>query len=298
MKSIKIDESFEISQVTAGCMRAADAKMEGDNFLRFVESCMDMGVTTFDHAPVYGGYTCEKLFGDAVLRKKPEIREKMQLITKTGIVLKERYGNKTIYYNSSKEEIIREMDESLQNFGTDHVDILLVHRPDPLGDPAETADALDTLVAEGKVRYVGVSNFMPYQIETLQSYMKNRIVINQVELSVKNTENYFNGVTDNAFYRRMPLMAWSPLGGGSVFGGQDEQSVRLRKVLGEIADAHGTSIDVIMYAWLFVHPVGIAAITGTMNAGRVKSAVDALEMKLSYDEWYQILEASRGYSVP
>lgn len=93
-------------------------------------------------------------------------------------------------------------------------------------------------------------------------------------------------------------MAWSPLGGGSVFGGQDEQSVRLRKVLGEIADAHGTSIDVIMYAWLFVHPVGIAAITGTMNAGRVKSAVDALEMKLSYDEWYQILEASRGYSVP
>ncbi len=298
MKSIKIDESFEISQVTAGCMRAADAKMEGDNFLRFVESCMDMGVTTFDHAPVYGGYTCEKLFGDAVLRKRPELREKMQLVTKTGIVLSGKYGNKTIYYNSSKEEILREMDNSLRNFGTDHVDLLLVHRPDPLADPAETADALDTLVKEGKVRYVGVSNFMPSQVEMLQSYMKNRIVINQVELSVKNTENYFNGVTDQAFTRRMPLMAWSPLGGGSVFSGEDEQSVRLRKVIGGIGDAHGTSIDVIMYAWLFVHPVGIAAITGTMNTDRVENAVKATEVKLTYDEWYQILEASRGYPVP
>lgn len=298
MKSIRIDESFEISQAAAGCMRAADAKMTGDDFLRFVESCMDMGVTTFDHAPVYGGYTCEKIFGDAVLRKKPELRRKMQLITKTGIVLAGRYGNKTIYYNSSKDEILREIDESLQNFGTDYVDILLVHRPDPLGDPAETADALDTLVSAGKVRYVGVSNFKPYQIETLQSYMKNKIVINQVELSVKNTENYFNGVIDNAFCRKMPLMAWSPLGGGSIFDGQDEQSVRLRKVLGEIADARGTSIDAIMYAWVFVHPAGIAAITGSMNADRVKNAVDALEIKLSYDEWYQILEASRGYSVP
>ena len=93
-------------------------------------------------------------------------------------------------------------------------------------------------------------------------------------------------------------MAWSPLGGGSVFGGEDEQSVRLRKVLGEIAEAHDTSIDAIMYAWLFIHPVGIAAITGTMNADRVKNAVDASEINLSYDEWYQILEASRGYSVP
>lgn len=298
MKTVKIDEAFEISQVVAGCMRAADAGMEGDSFLRFAEECIEMGVTTFDHAPVYGGYTCEKLFGDAVLRKKPELRKKIQIVTKTGIVLPKKNGNKTIYYESSKQEIKKEMEASLANLGTDYVDLLLVHRPDPLADPAETAEALDTLVKDGKVRYIGVSNFMPSQVEMLQSYMKNKIVINQMELSVKNTENYFNGVTDDAFTRRMPLMAWSPLGGGSVFNGEDEQAVRLRSVLEEIASGYGATIDTIMYAWLFVHPVRIAAITGTMQTDRVKKAVEALEIKLSYDEWYQILEASRGFPVP
>ena len=152
MKTVKIDGTFEISQVVAGCMRAADAKMEGEKFLRFVEECMDMGVTTFDHAPVYGGYTCEKLFGDAVLRKRPELRKDMQIVTKTGIVLPGKNGNKTIYYESSREEIFREMEASLENLGTDYIDTLLVHRPDVLADPAETAEALDTLVKEGKVR--------------------------------------------------------------------------------------------------------------------------------------------------
>lgn len=298
MKQIKISETCAISQVAAGCMRAADSKMEGDAFLKFAEECIGMGVTTFDHAPVYGGYTCEKLFGDGVIRKNPALRQKMQIVTKTGIVLPGKNGNKTIYYESSKKEIMREMEASLQNLGTDYVDLLLVHRPDPLADPAETADALDTLVREGKVLNVGVSNFMPSQIEMLQSYMKSPIVINQMELSVKTTENFFNGVTDDAFIRRMPLMAWSPLGGGSVFAGEDGQSVRLRRTLKDVAEFHDTSMDVIMYAWLFVHPVRIAAITGTMNIQRVKSAAEALDVQLSYDEWYQILEASRGYKVP
>lgn len=298
MKTIKISDSLEISKVVAGCMRAKDAGMQGDMFLKFVEECMDMGITTFDHAPVYGGYECDKLFGDAVLRKNPFLRGKMQIVTKAGIVLPGRYGNKNIYYDSRREEIIRETEESLQRLGTDYIDILLVHRPDPLANPAETAEALDTLVAQGKVRYVGVSNFMPSQVEMLQSYMKNRIVINQMELSVKTTENYFNGVVDDAFTRRMPLMAWSPLGGGSVFSGEDEQSVRLRTAIGEIAEAHNTSIDTIMYAWLHMHPVKIASITGTMNIERVKKAVEALDVELSYDEWYEILAASRGYQVP
>ena len=298
MKTIRISDSLEISKVVAGCMRAKDAGMQGDKFLNFTEECMDMGITTFDHAPVYGGYECDKLFGDAVLRKKPELRNKMQIVTKAGIVLPGRYGNKNIYYDSRREEIIRETEESLQRLGTDYIDILLVHRPDPLANPAETAEALDTLVSQGKVRYIGVSNFMPSQVEMLQSYMKNKIVINQMELSVKTTENYFNGVVDDAFTRRMPLMAWSPLGGGSVFAGEDEQSVRLRNTIGEIAKAYDVSIDTIMYAWLYTHPVNIAAITGTMNIDRVKKAAQGLDIQLTYDEWYEILAASRGYQVP
>lgn len=298
MKTIKINQDFELPQVVAGCMRAADAGMKGPKLLNFVEQCMDMGVTAFDHAPVYGGYTCEEIFGEAVLKKKPGLRRGMELVTKTGIVLPGRNGNRTIYYESTRREIIKELEESLEKLGTDYIDLLLVHRPDLLANPEETADALDTLVKEGKVRYLGVSNFMPSQVEMLQSFLKNPIVINQMELSVKTTEHYFNGTVDNAFTRRMPLMAWSPLGGGSVFTGEDDQSLRLRNVIEEIAGNHKTTMDTIMYAWLFVHPVRIAAITGTMNIERLRNAVNALEVSLSYDEWYQILEASRGFKVP
>lgn len=298
MKRIRLSADLELSQVVMGCMRIVDSKISEDELLKNVETCLDMGITSMDHAPVYGGYTCEKIFGDAVLRKRPDLREKMEIITKTGIVLPGRNGNKTIYYNSTKEEIFKEMDESLQRLGTDYVDLLLVHRPDPLADPSETAEALETLVKQGKVRQVGVSNFMPSQMTMLQSRLSLPITVNQMELSVKTTENFFNGVVDDAFTRKMPLMAWSPLGGGSVFKGEDEQSVRLRSVLTEIAGDHNTSMDAIMYAWLFVHPVQIAAITGTMNAGRIRTAAEATEISLSYDEWYRILEASRGYSVP
>ena len=298
MKKIKLSDRLELSQVVMGCMRIADAGITEQELLTLVETCLDMGVTSIDHAPVYGGYTCEKIFGDAVLRKRPELREKMQLITKAGIVCPGHYGNKTIYYNSTREEILREMDESLEKLGTDHVDLLLIHRPDPLADPAETADALETVVKQGKALHVGVSNFMPSQMTMLQSYLSIPLVTNQVELSVKNTENFFNGVVDDAFTRRIPLMAWSPLGGGDVFRSQEEKYVRLRGVLTEIAKGHETSMDAVMYAWLFMHPVRIAALTGTMNADRIKAAAEAADLKLSYDEWYQILEASRGFSVP
>lgn len=298
MKKIKLSDRLELSQVVMGCMRIADAGITEQELLTLVETCLDMGVTSIDHAPVYGGYTCEKIFGDAVLRKRPELREKMQLITKAGIVCPGHYGNKTIYYNSTREEILREMDESLEKLGTDHVDLLLIHRPDPLADPAETADALETVVKQGKALHVGVSNFMPSQMTMLQSYLSIPLVTNQVELSVKNTENFFNGVVDDAFTRRIPLMAWSPLGGGDVFRSQEEKYVRLRGVLAEIAEGHENSMDAVMYAWLFMHPVRIAALTGTMNADRIKAAAEAADLQLSYDEWYQILEASRGFSVP
>lgn len=298
MKKIKLSDRLELSQVVMGCMRIADAGITENELLTLVEACLDMGVTSIDHAPVYGGYTCEKIFGDAVLRKRPELREKMQLITKAGIVCPGHEGNRTIYYNSTKAEILKEMDQSLEKLGTDHVDLLLIHRPDPLADPAETADALETVVKEGKALHVGVSNFMPSQTAMLQSCLSIPLVTNQVELSVKNTENFFNGVVDDAFTRRIPLMAWSPLGGGEVFCSQEEKFVRLRSVLTEIAQEHGTSMDEVMYAWLFRHPVRIAALTGTMNVNRIRAAADAADLELSYDEWYRILEASRGFSVP
>lgn len=298
MEKVKINDTLYISKIVAGCMRTKDADMEGEKLLDFAERCIDIGVTTFDHAPVYGGYQCDRIFGDAVLRKKPELRRKMQIITKAGIVLPGVDNNKTILYNSSKQEIKKETENSLRRLGTDYIDVLLIHRPDILAEPLQTAEALEELIKEGKVLAVGVSNFQPSQIEMLQSYLTLKIAVNQVEMSVKNPENLFNGITDDALIRRIPLMAWSPLGGGSIFTGEDEQSMRLRKTIGQIAEKYQVSIDVIMYAWLFRHPAKIAAITGTMNFERIKRAVDAADMKLTYDEWYRILEASRGFPVP
>ncbi len=298
MKRIKLNNDISLSAVVAGCMRTKDSQLEGDKLLEFVELCLELGVTSYDHAPVYGCYTCEEIFGDAVLKVKPSLRERMEIITKTGIVLPGVEGNKTIYYKSTKEQIEKEVDESLRKLNTDYIDVLLIHRPDPLAHPQETAEALESVIKSKKVLSVGVSNFMPSQIQMLQSYLNVPIVTNQMELSVKTVDNFFNGVTDDALTRRMPLMSWSPLGGGSVFVGEDEQSLRLRRVLGAIAETHNVTIDTIMYAWLFAQPVEIAAVTGTMKIERMKKAIEGLNIELSYDEWYQILAASRGYDVP
>lgn len=298
MSNIRFTDDFELPQAVAGCMRIKDKNMQGEGLLRFVEECLDIGVTAFDHAPVYGGYECEKVFGDAVLRKQPDFRKKMKIITKGGIILPGAKDNQIIYYDSRKEELLTELDRSLERLGTDYVDLFLVHRPDVLADLAETAEALETMVKEGKALHVGVSNFTPSQLTALQSYMTIPLITNQVELSVKNVENFFNGTVDDALTRRMPLMAWSPLGGGSVFGGTDEQSERIRNVLGGLAKRHDTTIDVIMYAWLYSHPARIIAITGSTDIERIKAAVRGQEIILSHEEWYQILAASRGYNVP
>ena len=167
-----------------------------------------------------------------------------------------------------------------------------------LSNPEETAAALEKIVQSGKALQVGVSNYEPKQFEALQEYMPFPLVANQMEFSVKSVQNFFNGVVDTAQQYRTGLMAWSPLGGGSVFKGEDEQSVRLREVLGGIAQAHGVSVDVVMYAFVMRHPARIMVITGTMDTARLKNAVSALDLKLTYDEWYAVLAASRGFDVP
>jgi len=297
MEQVKLSNDVSVSRIIAGFMRA-DAKSEEAETLEFVHQCLEQGINTFDHAPVYGAYTIEKLFGDRVLRKEPGLRSHIKIITKAGIVLPNTVGNKHIYYDSRKESLLNEIDRSLMKLATDHVDVLLIHRPDILGDPAETAEALEEIIKSGKALTVGVSNYEPAQFSALQSKLPFKLVANQMEFSVKSTYNFFNGVIDQAFELRTPIMVWSPLGGGSVFTGTDEQSIRLRKVLSEIAEAHCCSVDMIMYAFLLVHPAKLMPITGTMNIARVKNAVDALDIKLSYDEWYSILAASRGYDVP
>lgn len=298
MHQVRLTESLSLSRVIFGCMRIVESGITQDDLMKLVKKCLDMGVDTFDHAPVYGGYTCEKVFGDAVLRRDPALRDQMKIVTKAGIVIPGRKGNDRIYYDARKASILAEMDESLSRLGTDHVDLLLIHRPDPLADPAETADALDTLVKEGKALNVGVSNYTPEQMDALKKHLKAPLVTNQLEFSVKTVDNFFNGVSDDLFVRGMKPMAWSPLGGGSVFKGEDEKSVRIRGAVKKLADKYGVEMDTLMYAWLFRHPLEIMAITGTMNEKRVENAVKALDIEIAHNEWYEIAAASRGFDVP
>lgn len=298
MKQVRLTGDFSLSQVIFGCMRIVQSGISQDELMKLTKKCLDLGIDSFDHAPVYGGFTCEKVFGDAVLRRDPAMRGQMKIVTKTGIVPGGRKGNDRVYYDARKASILAEMDESLQRLGTDHVDLLLVHRPDPLADPAETADALDTLIAQGKALHVGVSNYTPAQMNALQKHLKAPIATNQLEFSVKAVDNFFNGVSDDLFARGMKPMAWSPLGGGSVFTGEDEQSVRIRAAVRKLADRYGVEMDTIMYAWLFRHPLEIMAVTGTMNEKRIEYAAQATEIEIAHNEWYEIAAASRGFDVP
>lgn len=298
MKKLNLAENLQLTRVIAGCMRTMDAGMDGEKLRAFVHGCLDLGIDSFDHAPVYGAGRCEKIFGDEVLAKEPFLRDQIKIVTKAGIILPGQKGNKHIFYDSTEKNLLEEIDASLTRLSTDHVDLLLIHRPDVLSNPEETAGALEKIVKSGKALQVGVSNYEPKQFEALQKHLSFKLVANQMEFSVKSTYNFFNGVVDTAQQYGTGLMAWSPLGGGSVFKGTDEQSVRLRKELEEIAAAHHVSMDTVMYAFVLRHPANIMVITGTMNIDRVKTAVEAMNLELSYDEWYAVLAASRGYDVP
>lgn len=298
METVRLSDKLELTRVIVGCMRMMDAGKKGKDLLRFVHECMELGMNCFDHAPVYGGNLCEKTFGDDVVKAEPGIREKIKIVTKAGIVVPGVFGNRHIYYDSRENSLLAEVEASLKRLSTDHVDLLLIHRPDILGHPEEAARALEKIVKDGKALEVGVSNYEVPQFEALQHYLPFPLVANQVELSVKATDNLFNGVVDTAMRLDTGIMAWSPLGGGSVFKGEDDKSLRLRETVGEIAGEHNVAMAAVMYAWLFRHPAKVMAITGTMSSEHLKPAADALSLALSYDEWYGILAASRGFDVP
>lgn len=299
MDYIKVADDLRFSRVIAGFMRAADAKMEPGDLLRFTQECLDMGITTMDHADIYGNYQCEKLFGEAVLKQMPELRDQMQIVTKCDIVLPGRSESGSIYYTAEPEHIIHSVERSLKNLHTDHVDVLLLHRPDYLMHPEKTAGALEKLQKEGKVRYFGVSNCLPLQFDMLNSYLSTPLVTNQIHISPASLEAFDNGSIDHALLRRIPLMAWSPLDGGQILRDSSPASLRLREKLEQIAEQHNVDeITKVMYAWLYQIPARVCAVTGSMKIKHVEAAVEACSLTLSHAEWYAILEASRGYPVP
>ena len=203
------------------------------------------------------------------------------------------------YYDYSFDHIVNSVHTSLKNFNTDFIDLLLLHRPAPFFDPEEVARAFTHLEKSGRVRAFGVSNFLPFQTEMLQSFVDQKLVTNQIEISPMCTEHFDNGNLDFLIKEKITPMAWSPLGGGRIFNNNDEKYVRLHGVLSEIAGNHNAeSLETIIYAWLLMHPSNIAPVVGSSKFERVKAAVDAQDVNLTTEEWYQIYTASIGSEVP
>ena len=300
------DGGPECSRIVAGFWRLKHWNMTGSGLLDFVQACLDMGVTTLDHADIYGDYTCERIFGEAVSggqsRIPDSLRSRMQIVTKCGIRLQHsqtRPGVDHQFYNTDMDYVISAAEASLENLRTDYIDVLLIHRSDVLMNADETARAFEKLRQDGKVRHFGVSNFTPSQLSLLQSRLPFSLVANQVECSVMHIDPLHDGTLDQCQELRIAPMAWSPLAGGRLFTEHSEQVQRLRQVLVQIGEeTGGYTADQAAIAWLLHHPSGIFPVTGTGKAERIRSAANALAISLSREQWYRIWSASTGTGVP
>jgi predicted oxidoreductase len=292
--------SIKTSPVIAGCMKwgAWGAKFSTENYLQMIGDCIDLGVTTFDHADIYGDYTSEEEFG-AALKQKPEWRKQMQLITKCGIrrFTPQRPEHKISYYDTSKDHIITSVERSLKNFHTNYIDILLIHRPDPLMHPAEIAEAFEILKAQGKVLHTGVSNFTVSQTAMMHSQFP--VEFNQIEISILNMEPMHNGQLDQCLELGITPMAWAPLGGGNLFAHDEDEKIRRVVAAATIlAQKYAVDPDQILLHWLLMHPSGIVPVLGTSKIERVKKALEAIEIKMTREEWFILWRASTGHDVP
>jgi predicted oxidoreductase len=289
-------EDLFFSRVALGFWRVDEWNLTTDQLIHFLEECLDLGITTMDHADIYGNYTFEELFGEAI-KKRPDLAKKMEIVTKCTIV----YPSKNVrvkYYDSSEKWIVNQVEKSLMNMHVDHVDVLLLHRPDPFMDPREVSGAFDRLKREGKVRHFGVSNYLPHEYRMLKSYCNVPLITDQVELSCLQMENLENGVVSMCLEERIHPMIWSPLAGGKIFTGQGEVENRLRDTLEIIRkETNADSIDVIAFAWLLSHPVGMIPITGSGEIGLVKKPVEALNFPLTREQWFMIWTAVKGHKV-
>jgi len=258
-----------------------------------IETCLSQGITTIDQADIYGGYLAEELFG-AALKSSPKLRDQIEIITKCDILVGAgRYANvKVKHYDTSAAHIQASVDHSLRLMNIDHIDLLLIHRPDPLMDHNETGKALDDVIASGKVLSVGVSNFKPYDWTLLQSAMKNPLVTNQIEISVTENSALTNG--DLAFLqeRSKVPMAWSPLAGGALFSGNNSE---LLKILTEVGEGDAAAAAV---AWLLAHPAQIAPVMGTNSLARIKNLSRCLKLEMNRETWFDIYGAANGQEVP
>ncbi len=292
-------DQLNCSTLIFGTMRIGSwgANMNAEQTLHMIERCLEMGITTFDLADIYGDYSTEGDFGKA-LALKPELRDKMQLITKFGIRMQcaARPEHHIKSYDASKEHMIASVENSLRELKTDHIDVLLIHRPDILLDPDEVAEAFTSLEKAGKVRALGVSNFTPSQFDLLNSRIP--LVTNQVEISLMHRDCFIDGTLDQCMKHKIRPQAWSPVAGGSIFSQIEDVNVqRIHQVAKPLCEKYGLALDQLLFAWLLKHPSRIMPVIGTTKLNRVEAAVAAQKVEISRVDWYDLWQAATGVTI-
>ncbi|HAS63616.1 MAG TPA: oxidoreductase [Vibrio sp.] len=290
----------ELSELVQGYWRLAEWGMTPQQRLTFLKQHIDLGISTVDHADIYGNYECEQLFGEA-LKLDSSVRDKIEIVTKCDINLcTDKFPQRKVnYYDTSSAHIYESVNNSLTRLGIEQIDLLLIHRPDVLMDADEVAEAFAELHKVGKVKHFGVSNFNARQFELLQSRVHKPLVTNQVEINPLNFDVAHDGTLDQLQMARIRPMAWSCLGGGAIFTAENEQAKRVRDELELLRDELGAdSIDEVIYAWVRKLPSKPLAIIGSGKIKRVEAAVNALEIELTREQWYRVWVASKGHGVP
>lgn len=296
MTTEKTTGDLELSPIVAGLWRIADWNLSVAERVRWIEQTLELGITSFDHADIYGNYRAESLFGEA-LKASPNLRQRMQLVTKCGIRLRSTDRPYRLnYYDTNATYVRAQVEQSLRNLHTDQLDLVLIHRPDYLMDAAALADTFNALTREGKVAHWGVSNHNAHQFALLHQY--HPLVTNQIEWSPLQMNALDDGTLDQAQQLGLRPMIWSPLAGGRLFNEADEQADRVRSEMSAIAKRYNISLTTLAFAWILRHPSRPHPITGTGRIDGLREAVAALDIKLDAQDWYAIWVASKGHGVP
>jgi len=292
--------SVKFSPLIVGTMRLGSwgVNMNTSEYEMFIDQCLELGLNDFDHADIYGDYSTEAAFGE-VLKSRKDLRNKIQITTKCGIRMESsnRPDHYCKSYDSTAQHIEQSVNQSLKNFHTNYIDILLLHRPDYLMNPEEVAGIFDKLQSQGKVKYFGVSNFKPSQVTMLQKH--TNLVTNQIELSLAQPNALNDGTLDQCIAEDIQATAWSPLGGGILFSKED--TVQKKRILAKtegLCEKYNCSLDQLLIAWINKHPAGVIPVTGSSKILRIASALEALQIEISHQDWYDLYQASTGEIIP
>ncbi|PJG60377.1 aldo/keto reductase [Aeromonas cavernicola] len=284
------------SRLIMGYWRLMEWQLAPAALLDLTKYHLDLGITTIDHADIYGGYQCEAAFGQA-LRLEPALRHRLEIVSKCGIALTAKPEHALNHYNTSKAHIIASAEQSLQHLSTDYLDLLLIHRPDPLMNADEVADAFISLKQAGKIKHAGVSNFTARQFELLQSRLPFPLVTNQLEISPLHQAGTLDGTLDQCQQLGIKPMAWSCLGGGRLFS--DDTYEPLRAELEQIRHEVGAqTIEQVVYAWVMMLPSQPLPLIGSGKRERIAATVAAQSITLNRQQWFRIRKAALGYDVP